>query len=276
MSPFVSAGIITLLTDFGLSDTYVGQMKGVLLGIDPTIRIVDLTHEISPQNVGEAAFHLAAAFDAFPDGCVHLAVVDPGVGTSRRAIVVQTNRHLVVCPDNGLVTLVLPDAVAAFEILPSTLGESQPSSTFHGRDVFAPFAGRLASGELAIEEVGPPVGLESLVRISFDVVEEEGRIIGTIVSIDHFGNCITLIGADTLPESTEEIDVRCGSFRVSGLSWTYESVDTGDPLALIGSHGTLELSIRDGDAARRYDLALGDRVVVSQTAASPGGAGPSR
>ncbi|CAN5500158.1 hypothetical protein BH23CHL2_BH23CHL2_28700 [soil metagenome] len=276
MSPFEPAGIVTLLTDFGLSDTYAGQMKGVLLGIDPTIRIVDLTHQVSPQNVAEAAFHLAAAVDAFPAGCVHLAVVDPGVGTARRAIVVQTDRHLVVCPDNGLVTLVAPEAVAAFEISPTIVGKSQPSSTFHGRDVFAPVAGRLASGQLNLEEVGPSVGLESLGRVRFGVVEEDGQILGTIVSIDHFGNCITLIGADSLPESTDEIDVRCGSFRVSGLSWTYETVDVGEPLTLIGSHGTLELSIRDGDVARSYGLALGDRVVVSQPAAGRGKVGPDR
>lgn len=236
-------------------------MHGVLLSVDPALRIVDLTHQVSPQDIIEGAFQLLTAVDAFPDGCVHVAVVDPGVGSARRGIVVQTTGRLFVAPDNGVLSYVLDDSIAAFEISES---HARPvlTFTFHGRDIFAPVAGRLAARQIAPEEVGPAIDPGSLVRFPMMLEEGDGEVSGPIASIDHFGNCLTMIDAATLPARGEVIEVLCGRFHVGGLSRTYSDVSQGAPLALIGSYGAIELSVRDGDAARSYGLTRGDRVVV--------------
>ena len=262
LTRFEPSGIVTLLTDFGLSDTYVGQMHGVLLSVDPTLRIVNLTHQVSPQDIAEGAFQLATALDAFPAGCVHVAVVDPGVGTARRAIVVQTASRLFVAPDNGVLSYVLEDAIAAYAISGCENTGQEQSSTFHGRDIFAPVAGRLASGQLAPKDVGPAIDLASVVRLPAMIEEGEGVVSGPIAAIDHFGNCLTMIRAGKLPAPGDELEVVCGRFQVAGLSRTYSDVEPSAPLALIGSNGAIELSVRDGNAARSYGLARGDRVTV--------------
>lgn len=262
MSTFESAGIVTLLTDFGLADTYVGQMKGVLLGIEPTLKIVDLTHDVSPQDIDEGAFQLAAAIGAFPSGTVHVAVVDPGVGTGRRAIVVQTSTALYVAPDNGLLSYILPEAISAFEISNPDLLRDSRTSTFHGRDVFAPTAGHLASGRIAVSDVGPSINPSSLIAQSRAIESSDHAIGGEIVSVDRFGNCITLIPGEALPPAGTPVEVRCREFRTKLLAKTYQGVAPGEPVSLVGSYGTLELSVRDGSAAAEFSLARGDRVVV--------------
>ena len=244
--------IITLLSDFGAHDTYVGQMKGVLLGIAPGLSLVDLTHAVPPQDVFEGAFQLSTAWRAFAAGTVHLSVVDPGVGTARRAIAVLVAGHFFVLPDNGLLTLVLQDAPAEAAVELMTPASAAP--TFHGRDVFAPAAARLAlAGDLGA--VGRSIPPHSLVRLPVPLISlDAGRVSAPVVSIDHFGNCRTLLPRDALPASAGRLRVRCGALSVVGVSRSYADVAVGQPLALFGSHGGLVLAVRDGSAAEEWAI----------------------
>ncbi|HET7034086.1 MAG TPA: SAM-dependent chlorinase/fluorinase [Thermomicrobiaceae bacterium] len=252
--------VVTLLSDFGTSDTYVGQLKGVLLGIAPDLSLVDLTHAVPPQDVLEGAFQLATAWRAFPPETVHLAVVDPGVGTSRRAIAVRAGDHYFVLPDNGLISLVRLDA--PFEVAVMLAAPAHASPTFHGRDVFAPAAARLALvGEL--RSVGKPIALDSLVRLPVaGVARSDAAVRAPVVSIDHFGNCRTLLRPAELPGPPGQLVVRCGALRVAGVRRAYGDVAVGQPLALFGSHDGLELAVRDGHAAREWNITRGALVEV--------------
>ena len=262
------SGIISLITDFGLADTYVGQTKAVILGIDPALRIVDLAHIIPPQDVAEAAFQLATAWQAFPKGSVHLAVIDPGVGTPRRPIAFRHRGHYFVMPDNGLATLVLgnsqPDRLVVLDR--PAIHRPVVSPTFHGRDIFAPVAAYLAMGR-PLDEVGSIADAGSLVRLAIPVIEREGaRVWGPVVSIDHFGNCRTLIQSGDLPAPPDRVQVRCGPVVIRGIVPTYGSVPSGHTLALFGSHGGLEIAVRDGNAARAWDIRRGSIVELSEDA----------
>lgn len=258
-------GIVTILSDFGTRDTYVGQMKGVILGIAPDARLVDLTHEVPPQDVTEGAFQLATARRSFPDGTVHIAVVDPGVGTSRRPIAFRYSGQYFVLPDNGLCSFVLgsenPDEAV---ILDSSAARLETVSfTFHGRDVFSPAGAQLARG-LTLEELGSKIDSESIIRLAFPTVEQRtGMVRGPIVSIDHFGSCRTFIRPEDLPASPERVTIRCGRAVVRGIVRTYSDVPEGRTLALFGSHGGLEISVRGGDAARAWELERGMPVEVT-------------
>ncbi len=259
------SGIISLMTDFGLSDTYAGQMKAAILGIDPALQVVDLTHNIPPQDVAEAAFQLATAWLAFPEGTVHLAVVDPGVGTHRRPVAFQHHGHLFVMPDNGLATLVLagsqPERLVVLDR--SDVHRPQVSKTFHGRDIFAPVAGYLATGRM-LTEVGSATSAATLARLAIPPVERvESTVRGPVVSIDHFGNCRTLIQPEDLPAPPERVQVRCGHVVIRGIVPTYGSVATGRTLAHFGSHGGLEIAVRDGDAARAWEITRGTIVELT-------------
>jgi S-adenosylmethionine hydrolase len=265
----VQAAIVTLLTDFGTTDTYVAQMKGVMLSVDPSLRLVDLTHAIPPQDILEGAFQLASAIDAFPTNTVHLAVVDPGVGSQRRAIAVRTNSGTLVGPDNGLFTFAYESRIEMIrELRNERIMRLPATTTFHGRDIFAPFAAAIAGGALDWDDVGPDVDPATLVRLDLaPSVYQDAMIRGSIVSIDRFGNCLTLIRLDRLPAGVAVVSVESGEFRASRLSRTYSDVSPGSPVALVGSFGTLELSERDGNAAARWSLKRGDAVVI-RTAAS--------
>jgi len=269
------SGIVTLTTDFGLADVYVGVLKGVIWSIYPQARIVDLTHQILPQAVLQGAFLLAEACPYFPYGTVHLAVVDPGVGTERAAIALETPHALFVAPDNGLLSCVWEN-LSAGERAASRLVELserrywrspavdfQPAPTFHGRDIFAPVAAHLAAG-LPLEALGQP--RESLVLLEGcrPLRLENGSILGQIVHIDRFGNCRTNIGADWVEElaGQGELKIVCGTCRLTGLVRTYAEGEPGRPLALIGSHGRLEIALREDSAAARLGLRIGDVVRV--------------
>lgn len=259
------SGIISLITDFGLADTYAGQMKAVILGIDPAIQVVDLTHHIPPQDVAEAAFQLATAWLAFPVGTVHLAVVDPGVGTPRRPVAFHHQGHLFVMPDNGLATLVLagnqPDRLVVLDR--PEVHRPNVSRTFHGRDIFAPVAGYLATGR-TLDDVGSTTNTATLTRLAIPPVERAGSTVrGPVVSIDHFGNCRTLIQPSDLPAPPEQVQVRCGPVVIRGIVPTYGSVSKGRTLAHFGSHGGLEIAVRDGNAARAWDVARGTVVELT-------------
>lgn len=258
------SGIVSLITDFGLSDTYVGQIKASLLTVARGLQLVDLTHQIPAQDVPEAAFQLATAWAAFPPGTVHLVVVDPGVGTPRRPIAFTFEGHLFVTPDNGLGSFVLGDRAPEHVVVLDRPDYHRPrvSKTFHGRDVFAPVAAHLASGR-TLDEVGTAVDPASFVRLPLPTVEREpGLVRGPVVSIDHFGNCRTLIRPEDVPWPRDQVWVRCGSAMVRGIEETYGSVPEEHTLALFGSHGGLEIAVRMGNAARAWDIARGTFVEV--------------
>ena len=263
--------MITLTTDFGTKDAYVAAMKGVMLGICPEARFVDVTHEISPQDVMEAAFVLREAVPYFPDGAVHLVVIDPGVGTGRRPVAVRTGTDWFVGPDNGLFPLVLgdtsPDAIVELNNR-RCWRTTTPSTTFHGRDIFAPAAAHLAAGR-PLEDLGSSVDALKPLRWAQPRVDEDG-IKGWIVHIDHFGNCITNISRDLfethLPDhdSRSESAYKCfvGHERFRRTHVTYGAVSEGDPLLLFGSSGYLEVAVNGGSAADQLNLRKGDSVDI--------------
>lgn len=250
-------GVITLITDFGTQDGYAGAVKGVIQSLAPDAHIIDVTHEIPPQDVAAAAFALAQSAPYYPPGTVHVVVVDPGVGGRRRSVVVDDGRQRYVGPDNGVFSLAVPVVVSAHEITAPLFRRGTVAATFHGRDVFAPAAARLASGS-APSEAGPAVELAGRLEIA-PIVAKGNKITGHVIHVDRFGNCITDIPAARLAASAK---IRVAG-RVLALSRTYEDVTRGRPVAYVGSSGTLEIAVRDGSAARRLRLKRG--AVVSVT-----------
>ena len=243
-----AAPIVTLTTDFGEGDYYVGAMKGVILGIAPETQFVDISHQIPPQDVLAAAFVLRHAAREFPPGTVHLAVVDPGVGSRRRPLALQSSGHLWVGPDNGLFSLVLDRADSrVHEIARPDLGRPNPSSTFHGRDLFAPLAAHLCRG-LDLADVGPPVA--DPVRLAESApCKSADRIAGHIIYIDGFGNLVSNIETADIAPWGSALHIRLGDYVLTELCRTYEDVESGAPLALIGSAGLLEIAVNCGNAA---------------------------
>jgi S-adenosylmethionine hydrolase len=249
--------VVTLLSDFGTADGFAAAMKGVILGIAPDARLVDATHDIAPGDVEAAAWALSQYWALYPSGTVHLAVVDPGVGGARRAIAVLADDRYVVAPDNGLVTRVLQAATAwrCVEVTEPAYLRPQPSSTFHGRDVFAPVAAHLACG-LALERLGPPVAEPCL--LSMDPPRRrDDEIEGCIVHVDRFGNLITDIPGEWVDSSWlfELAGRELGSLRRA-----YSDVGVGEAAVVIGSAGTVEIAVRDGSATKEYGVARGDPV----------------
>lgn len=258
-----ASGIITLLTDFGTHDTYVGIMKGVALGICPAARVVDLTHDVPPQAVRVGALLLRSAVDYFPDGTVHLAVVDPGVGAAREPVLVVTERAVLVGPDNGLLAPAAAalGARAVHRLARDEFFRRPVSQTFHGRDVFAPVAAHLAAGT-------PPdaFGPELPELQPLDLPEprvEAGAVHGEVVYVDRFGNLITNIPAAALASfRAQSLSVRIADMALSPLAPTYAALAPGAPVALIGSWRTLEVAVRDGSAADQLRAGIGACVTV--------------
>ena len=255
--------LITLCTDFGLRDGYVAAMKGTILSIAPNAKLVDISHDVTRQSVREGAFVLSSACRFFPADTVHLVVVDPGVGGSRRAVAVRTERFTFVAPDNGVLSLALQceqvlQAVALTERA-YWRGE-EISRTFHGRDIFAPVAAHLANG-LPLSALGEPVA--DLLHLTWPTPQRgsDNSITGQVVHVDHFGNIISDIpGEMLLGRSNWRIVV--GKAHITGLSATYASASPGELVALIGSHGNLEIAVRGGRADRVADAAVGAVVRV--------------
>ena len=252
--------IMTLLTDFGDRDGYVGIMKGVIVNICPEARLIDLTHTIPPQNIPAARFTLLNAHPYFPAGTVHLVVVDPGVGTARRAIALQTPRGYLVGPDNGVLSGVIDQAetVQAVELTATTYWRSpQLSHTFHGRDVFAPAAAHLAAG-VKLQELGKIIDPNTLSRIAIPQPQiTKDRIAGSVQYIDHFGNIITTIPATAM--GSQPWIMRVGAVEMP-VGQTYGDVEIGHAIALIGSHGWVEIAVNGSSAQARLRLAIGDEV----------------
>ena len=253
---------LTLLTDFGLQDAYVGVMKGVIAGINPDVRVVDLTHQISPQDIAAARFNLLNSVPYFPQGTVHVVVVDPGVGGTRRAIVLRTPRHVFVGPDNGVFSSIAAQepVLAAIELTNSTYWRtSKPSATFHGRDIFAAVGAHLTLG-VAMDALGRAIAPDSLVQLPLPTCQSNGATLhGGIQYIDHFGNLITNIPADLVPPSTWQITL--GDLTLP-RNTTYANVPSGELVALIGSHGWVEVAVNGGHAGDRLHAKIGDAVQV--------------
>lgn len=262
-----SIPLVALLTDFGTRDGYVGVMKGVMLGIASDVRLVDLTHEIPPQDVRAGAWVLHTSWRAFPQGSVFLCVVDPGVGTDRRPVALRAGGQLFVGPDNGLFSYVLAEAPAERAVvldrplyhLPA------PSATFHGRDIFAPCAAHLARGIL-LDVVGTPVAVESLVRFPLPQPEWRGdALVGHVLHVDTFGNLIT----DFAPARTDailampDVSLRIAGEMITERCRTFGEGPQGRTFALRDSSGHLAIAMRDGSAAVLLGAGVGDEVTIA-------------
>jgi len=254
------SGVVTLLTDFGTREPFVGVMKGVVLARCPTAQLVDLTHEIEPQRVADAAFWLGQAYRYFPAGSVHVAVVDPGVGSARRALVVEADEQFFVGPDNGIFEVVRRRvrSFVARAIALDALGLPPPSHTFHGRDVFAPVAGLLAAGVVGFEAVGPSTDIVRTERVPEPVIGP-GSASGEVVVVDHFGNLVTNLEGPWPGAEQARVFV---AGRTLAVTSTYADVAPQALTALFGSFGQLELAERDGSAARTLGAQRGTPVRV--------------
>ena len=250
------SGIITLTTDFGLDDAYVGVVKGVIIGIFQNATIIDISHNIEPQNIQQASFILRSSVHFFPKGTVHLAVVDPGVGTSRRQILVQTKDYFLVGPDNGIFSDFIKNNAIVFHLNRPEFFLKQISQTFHARDVFAPVAAYLAKG-ISPEKMGTRINDPKLLSLPAPNYESN-KILGQVIHIDRFGNLITNISQEQVPENAV---VRILGKEIQGLAKSYDS-QKGTLVAIIGSSGFLEISLASDNAARRLKAVVGQAVEV--------------
>ena len=252
--------IITLTTDFGQSDGYVGSMQGVILNICPTATIVNISHQLPPQNIQAGAFVLYQVFDYYPAHTIHCVVVDPGVGSARRGVAVRTEHGIFVGPDNGVFSLVL-GATEPLEAVALTNPNYQlegVSATFHGRDIFSPVSAHLASG-VPLNELGPPV--TDLILTEFRTGLKDGQ--SRIIHIDHFGNLILDITAQDI-DAPDTVTFTAGPTTIKSLSRTFADVPEGELLAYVGSNRNhVEIAVRNGNAAQALDLQLNDVVQVS-------------
>ncbi len=275
----MESGLIALLTDFGDSDIYVGVMKGVIKTIYPRAEFVDITHNIQPQNVRQAAFALLYAYHYFPNGTIFLVIVDPGVGSTRKPIAVQAGSHTFIAPDNGVLSYALAelDNIRAVELSNAVYQLFPPSNTFHGRDIFAPAAAHIAGG-IPLERLGPLV--DRVFRLPLPQMRIEGnRIVGQVIHIDHFGNVMTNIGrldwvtpeqlrleTDITPPiapvliETARAKVLVNDHSIAEFHQSYGITPRGSVLALVDSNGSLELAVNQGNAAYQLQIALDDRV----------------
>jgi len=259
--------LLTLLTDFGDRDVYVAVMKGVIAQIAPMLSVIDLTHEIPPQNIAAARFNLMTAYPYFPIGTVHVAVVDPGVGSSRRAIALQLQGGYLVGPDNGLFGGVLSQhpLVAAVELTHSNYWRTAaPSPTFQGRDIFAAVGAHLATG-VSLEQLGQAIDPNSLVQLSLPAFTRvKNQISGCIQAIDRFGNLITNIPGQEVQGQSWSVTVNQASPDPETIpgQQTYADQNTGDLVALVGSHGWIEIAVNHGSAQSRLQLTEGSTIHV--------------
>ena len=272
------SAVITLTTDFGLTDAYVAAMKGVILGINPGAKLVDICHTIKPQNITRAAFILSTAYRFFPDRTVHLVVVDPGVGSERRAVILRTPSADFVAPDNGVLSYViesftqkplktqtgkqqidLPPELEAVAITRPEFWRSPVSPTFHGRDIFAPVAAHLSLG-VPPADFGEKITTLTVLPLLHPHKALDGSLVGHILHIDNFGNLITNIRSENLPQTEKTITIAVGNQLIRGLSRTY--AEGKELMALIGSSGYLEVSLRGGSARDFLNADVGNEVRI--------------
>ncbi len=273
------SAVITLTTDFGLKDAYVASMKGVILGINPEASLVDICHTIKPQNISQAAFVLSTTYRYFPRKSIHLVVVDPDVGGKRRAIILRTPIASFVAPDNGVLSYIIQqsliepvakkgrlsikggmkpgESIEVVHITNPRFWRSPVSPTFHGRDIFAPVAAALSLGFPPIE-FGEPLTSVEVLPVPSPGKRPDGSLAGHVIHIDNFGNLITNVRSDDLPPAERVDTIEVGNRLISGLVRTYS--EGSGLIALIGSGGYLELSLRGGNAASLLDAKIGDEV----------------
>jgi len=271
--------VITLTTDLGLTDAYVAAMKGVILSINPEAKLIDICHTIKPQNIPQAAFVLSTVHQFFPKKTIHVVIVDPGVGTERRAIILRTPSADFVAPDNGVLSYVIQQSLAkpmegnishqidlevkleATAITKPEFWRSQVSPTFHGRDIFAPVAAQLSLGSPPTD-FGEAIPSVTVLPLPYPYQAADGSLTGHIIHIDSFGNLITNIKSADLPQTKRTITVEIGNQLISGLSRTYAEGE--GLLALIGSNEHLEVSLKEGNACTLLDAKVGDEVKIRQ------------
>lgn len=254
----MTARVLTLLTDFGLDDYYVAAVKGVILSRAPTATLVDISHTVPPGDVAAGAFLLGAAVPWFPPGSVHLAVVDPGVGSHRRLLVADSPHGWLVGPDNGLFTPLLSGA-RAWSVTRGSLFLEAPGQTFHGRDRFAPIAAYLLNGGDG-EELGPEIDDPVLLPQTPPVLERDS-LSGSVIHVDRFGNLITNLPEVWVPKD-RLIEAEVAGYATTHYATHYADMPEGEPAIVPGSLGTLELSLKNGDLARFWGRGRGARVRV--------------
>ncbi len=262
--------LITLLTDFGTADYFVGAMKGAILSVNPEARIIDITHEIPPHDVRAGAFTLNFSYRTFPPETIHVAVVDPGVGSMRRPLLVRAGSQYFIGPDNGLFSYIFYDYDPNVEVFHLSRQEyfRQPvSRTFHGRDVFAPVAGALSKG-VPPEELGAEV-FDDYFRLDFDfypMMNSDGALEAAIIHIDHFGNCVTNLAhrdfAEEMTEHWEKIVINGHEIKSFRHFYAQGETDAGELFAIWGSAGFLEIVAFQDSAARRLKARRGQKLVV--------------
>ncbi len=261
--------VVTLTTDFGDADAFVGMMKGVMLSIDPSVRFVDISHKVAPQNIREAAYLIATAFEYFPDDSVHLCIVDPGVGSNRRALAFKAGGHYFVGPDNGIFTNILRryTSVKAYELANREKMVLSVSNTFHGRDVFAPASAWIAKGE-PLHAFGPVIEKPVLLSLPEQLRSAPNLIEGEVVHIDNFGNAITnitqnLVEHVRLDFKAERMEIAIKSHLLTEIMQSYSFADDKKTLsALFSSFGTLEFFVKNGSANSMFELSPGDHVEI--------------
>lgn len=261
--------LVTLTTDFGLRDSYVAEMKAVILSISPNATVVDITHQIDKFNVRMGAYVLASASPRFPEDTIHVAVVDPCVGTKRRPIIVQTDKGFFVGPDNGVLALAVKNIggkTRVYNITNSEFMLPKVSSTFHGRDIFAPAAAHLAKG-IHPAEFGPET--HQMVSPKYaQIIRRRDALEGQVIHIDDFGNIVTSFTEKELKtmKTKDKLNVKVGDTELTlKLCKTYADVKGQQPLAIIGSHNFLEISVNQGDAANTFKVRVEDKVVLTRS-----------
>ena len=247
--------IITLLTDFGLRDHFVSAMKGVILSLNPDLTLVDISHLIPPQDIFSGAFTLGQVCFIFPPGTIHLAVVDPGVGTARKVLAVSAGGHYFVAPDNGILTYALEaaDEYVAYEVTADHYFRKPVSATFHGRDIFAPVAAWISRG-IPLNQIGPTVANPVRLKIPELKKVRDALIQGTVLAVDQFGNLITNLKPGDLPRSFKIV---AGQREITSLRNTYGEGEPGELFVVAGSTGYLEIAMKNGSAAAALNLKSG-------------------
>lgn len=255
--------VITLTTDFGLTDPFVGIMKGVILNLAPSARIIDITHGIEPQNILQAALVLESTHAYFPKNTIHLVVVDPGVGSDRRPIAVKTKSAIFVGPDNGVLSSVMAPSSRVFELTNKKYFLDSPSSTFHGRDVFAPASAWIAKG-IPLSKMGRKINDPHILKLPQPEVKRN-VIAGEIIHIDRFGNCISNISSELLNTTfqlNDSLTLKIGKTRIHDFASHYSQFNPGDIGCLINSWGKVEIFCRDGNAAKKLKCRVGTIVTI--------------
>ncbi len=255
--------IISLLTDFGTADYFVGAVKGAILSVNPAAVIADITHEIPPQDIEAGAFTLLSAYQTFPAGTIHVAVVDPGVGSARRAIIVKAEKHFFVGPDNGLFTYIYDRAPShrTHHVTAEKYFRHPVSSTFHGRDIFAPVAAALSAG-VKPKAFGPLIDDEVRLASLNPVVQEDGKVQGRIIHVDRFGNCITNITREHVKDEQQSKLLVKRKVIANFRNFYSDDSNSNSPFAIWGSAGFLEISITNASAAEKLRVKRGDAVVL--------------